>query len=143
VPTGTTCQQFLSGTAPNLNAIGYNLQGTVIHNTQPGVGFYFVSLPGAGTYTITQSDNGNTPAFETKSVQVTFTNCDRDHGATISNTASGGATVTVGGARVVRLVFDPTSVEGTNNPAPQPTIVYQYSTSGVAGSLDTINLTRN
>jgi len=143
VPTGTTCQQFLAGTAPNLNGITYNVSGTQIHNVQPGVGFYFVSLPGAGTYTISQSDNGNTPAFSTKSVQVTFTSCDVDHAATVSNTSGGGATITVAGARVVRLVFDPSSVVGTNNASPQPTITYTYVTSSVAGSTDTVGLTRN
>ena len=113
-----------------------------IGNVAPGVGFYFVSLPGAGTYTISQSDNGTTPAFGVQSVQVTFTNCDVDQSVTptISN---GGATITVAGPRVVRLVFDPNTVVGTLNPAPQPTIVYTYTTSGVANSTDTINLTRS
>ena len=143
VPTGTTCQQFLNGTATDLNAIGYNLRTTGrIGNVFPGVGFYFVSLPGAGTYTISQSDNGSTPAFGVQSVQVTFTNCDVDHSVTPS-ISGGGATVTVSGPRVVRLVFDPNTVVGTLNPAPQPTIVYTYTTSGVGNSTDTINLTRN
>jgi uncharacterized repeat protein (TIGR01451 family) len=144
-PTGTTCQQFRDGTAADLNAILYNVRDSgSIGNVAPGIGFYFVALPGAGTYTISQSDNGNTPAFGVQSVQVYFgANCDRDHAASVSGTSGGGATISVSGARIVRLAFDPNTVVGTANPAPQPTIVYQYTTSGVAGSTDTINLTRN
>lgn len=138
VPTGTTCQQWRDGTASNLNEILYGLKDGVINNVAPGIGFYFVRWSG-GPLTITQSDNGSTPAFGVQSVQVyTASNCERiDRTLAISagnpTTINGAAP---GGDYIVRLAFDPNTVKGSANPG---TVTYTY-TAGIANSTDTIVL---
>jgi hypothetical protein len=142
VPTGTTCQQFRDGTAADLNAILYGLKNGSINNVAPGIGFYFVRWTSTGApISIVQTDNSaTTPAFGVSSVQVyTASDCSRvDRTLDIS----AGTTTTIGGTTsgteyIVRLAFDPNTVKGTANPG---TVTYQYLTSGVANSTDTIVL---
>ncbi|MDX1616148.1 MAG: prealbumin-like fold domain-containing protein, partial [Candidatus Promineifilaceae bacterium] len=46
-PTDTTCEDFVSGTAEDLETVQYRLKSGVINNTAPGVFFYYslVTLP--------------------------------------------------------------------------------------------------
>jgi len=144
VPTGTTCAQFKNGTAADLNAILYGVRsGGSIGNVAPGIGFYFVALPGTGSYSINQSDTASTPAFGVQSVQIYFAGTftlDSAAEATISTNAAGTSTsFSVSGAHIVRLAFDPNTVVGSTAPSPS-TVTYTYSTAGVANSTDTIGL---
>lgn len=142
VPTGTTCEQFRNGTASDLNAILYGVRSSGnIGNVAPGIGFYFVSLPGTGSYTITQSDNGTTLAFGVQSVQIYFAGtCTRDSAAEATISTVGASTsMTVTGAHIVRLAFDPNTVVGSAAPSPS-TVTYQYTTIGAPSSTDTISL---
>src|SRR5262249_6574401 len=44
-PTGTTCEQFLGGSAGILGEVDYQTGGkTIIQNAQPGVFFYYVQV---------------------------------------------------------------------------------------------------
>jgi hypothetical protein len=143
-PTGTTCEQFRDGTSTDLNAILYGLKDGVINNVAPGIGFYFVRWTSTGAaITIVQSDDGSTPAFGVQSVQVyTASNCTRvDRSLSISVSADS-TIVTIGGTTsgteyIVRLAFDPNTVKGSADPG---TVIYTYTTTGIANSTDTIAL---
>jgi len=143
-PTGTTCQQFRDGTAADLNELLYGVRANGnIGNVAPGIGFYFVQWNGS-PISIVQTDNGSTPPFGVQSVQVYHSSsCDK---LTSGTTVVTGTTTTISidnpaGSYIVRLAFDPNTVVGS--PAPSPsTVVYQYTTNGVANSTDTVNLAR-
>ena len=61
-PTATTCQQFSTDTAADLEVLKYSLKGNPakISQVSPGVLFYWVEVSGGGTYTITQTLSANT-----------------------------------------------------------------------------------
>jgi hypothetical protein len=142
-PTGTTCQQFRDGTAPNLDFVEYSLRSNgTIKQVDPGVGFYWVQWNG-GTIHIVQSDNGSTPAFGVARVQVFNLACDKfTSGVTVSTS---GTTTTIGGPAlasgtfIALLVFDPNTVVGSGTPSPT-TVTYTYTTTEVGGSTDSVNL---
>ena len=143
-PTGTTCEQFRDGTAADLTELLYGVRNDgTIGNVAPGIGFYFVQWNGS-PISIVQTDDGSTPPFGAKSVQVYHSSdCAK---LTSGTTVVLGTTTTISitnpvGSYIVRLAFDPTTVAGS--PAPSPsTVHYQYTTNGVANSTDTVNLAR-
>lgn len=148
-PTGTTCEQFRAGTAADLTQVIYNVRSSGnIGNVAPGIFFYFVSVPGGGTYHILQSDTGSTPAFGVSSIQVyTRSDCERYRNITVNTSNLADVTVTLNGDAagqqfIIRLAADPNTVNGS--PAPSPsTVVYTYTTTGVSNSTDSVNLVRN
>ena len=148
-PTNTTCQQFVAGTAATLSGFNYNLKNGAINNVAPGVAFYFVSVsaPAASfTVNINQTDNGSTPPFDARQVQVF--DASNTYSNFTSSISSGLVTANVNGATagqtfVILFKIDPHSVVGAPTPSPS-TVTYTYSTAvnGVAvpGSTQSINL---
>jgi uncharacterized repeat protein (TIGR01451 family) len=149
-PTNTTCQQFVSGTASTLTGFNYGLKNGAINNVDPGVAFYFVKVTAPGssfTVTVNQTDNGSTPPFDARQVQLFDGACNTLSNFT-SSISTGTVTVNVTGATagqtyIVLFKIDPHSVVGAATPSPA-TVTYTYSTSlnGVAvpGSTQSINL---
>ena len=145
-PTNTTCQQYVSGTAATLSGFGYGVKNGAINNVAPGVAFYFVTAHATGssfTVTTTQSDNGSTPLFDARQVQVFDAACNTYSNFTSSIT-SGQVSTTINGATagqtfIVLFKIDPHSVVGSATPSPS-TVTYTYTTAGVPGSTQSIAL---
>ena len=156
-PTGTTCQDFAGGTAQTLDTLNYSVRNGVIHQVNPGVFFYWVKVTapaGNNTFVVNQSittGNFNTlfaiangsSVFNSSCTKVnaTFTQSD------INNTTTGTVTVTfnapTAGIYYIGIKFSPSSVKNKTAPAPTTTVGYSFSTTGVPGSTQGLNLVKS
>ncbi len=98
-PTGTTCTQFVNGTAETQSSLNYTVSGgKVKNNVTPGVFFYWVlvTVPaGNNSFTITQTiTTGNfTGKFDIQSGSNVFnSNCTSQHPTITQNTTTGAVT---------------------------------------------------
>jgi hypothetical protein len=142
-PTQTTCQQFAAGTATTENTLTYKLKNGVINNVAPGVLFYYteVTAPAAGgtfTVTVSQTDNGSTPAFGAMQLMTYTANCNTYGNVSASTSANGTSTFIINGAAanqifILSVKVDPHTVVGAATPSPS-TVTYTYTTAvnGVA-----------
>jgi hypothetical protein len=157
-PTGTTCQQFVGGTATTLSNFTYS-GTTTISTDQPGVFFYydrFTLGTGAFTIKITESINTASPFANTfpsgesnyllhilndNTSQVTLfdNNCNPIGNVTVTftvNTSNNTYTVTITGTisgtpapfYVISAKYSPKTLVGLGVPSPT-TLDYQYVTS--------------
>ena len=150
-PTGTTCNQFVNGTADTLAALNYSVSGgTIKNNVTPGVFFYWVSVTapaGNNSFTITQTiTTGNFNSFFNiaSGSGLYSSNC----GSVSDTITQNGNTTTVSfnaptaGTYIIGVKYDSKSVVGAT--APNPTTVhYDYATTGVPGSTSGLNLVKN
>jgi hypothetical protein len=130
-----------------LSTVHYNVQGGTIHNTFPGVFFYWVAVTapaGNNTFTITQTiTTGNFSTFFgiASGSNVFDSNCNSVH-PTISqsgNTTTVTFSAPTTGTYYIGIKYDTSSVVG--QPAPSPTTVhYNFMTTGVPGSTSGIDL---
>jgi hypothetical protein len=138
--TGTTCSQYLNGTATTLGLINYAVSGGKISGDNPGVFFYYATITavanGAQTITITQeTDQGGTTYLfhvQNDSVnQVNLYNASCNGISTTVNVSNPEAitvtlpsSATVGQVYVVSVKYSPKSIVGLA--APSPTTVNYF-----------------
>jgi hypothetical protein len=67
--TGTTCEDYINGTAIELTEVIYQVKKELINNTAPGVFFYFTTFYAPGSEFTVEVDQVTNPAFEDFSVQ--------------------------------------------------------------------------
>lgn len=138
-PTQTTCQDYISGTADDLNKITYGVKAGKINNTAPGVFFYFTAFKApASDFDILvkqYNDHGTFPNFAVQNaLQVRLYNADCSTSVlgTVVSTANGQALIHVHGASVgqefvASVKYATSSVVGQNVPSPT-TVHYTYET---------------
>jgi hypothetical protein len=143
-PTATTCQSFSAGTSATLGQLNYSVKNGKISQVDPGVFFYWVKVSGGGSYTITQNiTSGNfSTKFNLAAGSAVFNaNCVKVNQASITQNADGSVTVTFSGTGTfyIGIKYDTGSVK--NQTAPNPsTVHYEFSTTGVAGSTNGLDL---
>jgi hypothetical protein len=152
-PTGTTCNQFVNGTADTLAALNYSVSGgTIKNNVTPGVFFYWVSVTapaGNNSFTITQTittGNFNTLFNFTSGSNVFSSSCNSVSPTITQNPTTKAVTVQfnapVAGTYIISIKYDSKSVAGAT--APNPTTVhYDFATTGVPGSTSGLDLVKN
>jgi hypothetical protein len=149
-PTGTTCTQFNSGTATTLSQLQYAVKNGKVSAVSPGVFFYWIKVDatsGSNTFTINQAittGNFDSHFFSQASGSFVYTSGCTKISANIS-TSNGVTTVTFNassaGTFIIGIKYDSKSVQGF--PAPSPTTVhYDFSTAGVPGSTQGLNLVK-
>jgi uncharacterized repeat protein (TIGR01451 family) len=147
-PTATTCSQFAAGTSPTLSTLQYSVKGNPpkINQVNPGVFFYWVKVSGGGTYTITQTATPPYKTFTMASGSAVFNaSCTKLGSATLTqNSSTGTVTVTFSGTGTfyIGIKYDASSVSGQAAPGGSGTIHYEYTTTGVAGSTQGLNLVK-
>jgi len=155
-PTGTTCQDFAGGTAQTLDTLNYSVRNGVIHQVNPGVFFYWVKVTapaGNNTFVVNQSittGNFNTLFAIASGSNVFNSSCTSVNGtftqSDINNTTTGTVTVTfnatTAGIYYIGIKFSPSSVKNKTAPAPTTTVRYRFSTTGVPGSTQRLNLVK-
>ena len=149
-PTNTTCAQFASGTAATLAQIQYSLKGGTISQVDPGVFFYWVQVPTAGTYTITQTISETSRPFVIWPGTAVWNNfdsvamtCTKVNSTITQNPVTGTVTVTFSGGSgpfFIGIKYKTSSVVGENAPSPSPTVKYTFTTIGVINSTSEIDL---
>jgi hypothetical protein len=153
-PTGTTCSQFVNGTAETLPNLNYSVSGGKIkNNVTPGVFFYWVAVTapaGNNTFTITQTiTTGNfTGKFGIASGPNVFNaNCGSVSSTITQNPTTGAVTLQfnapVAGTYILSVKYDSKSIAGLTAPSPTTTVHYDFATTGVAGSTQGIDLIKN
>ena len=151
-PTGTTCTQFVNGTAETQSSLQYRVNGNKIKNVNPGVFFYWamVTVPaGSNTFTITQTvTTGNgTGFFDIQSGSNVFNNnCVSQHPTITQNTTTGAVTAQfnapTAGVYIISIKYSSQSLSGDAAPSP-PTVHYDFATTGVPGSTSGLDLIKN
>jgi hypothetical protein len=135
-PTGTTCQQYQSGTAATLGQVLYTVaKGNKIGAVSPGVFFYYTKVSGSAgdTVAITQSNTGNALTIPIQMKQVLLYSdpgCAtlkwRTLGVNADGTASG--TLPSSGNFIISVKYDTSSLKGKPVPVP-PTSTYSFGTN--------------
>ena len=143
-PTQTTCQDFVNGTAADLNELFYGVKGNKILNVAPGVLFYYTKFTAQSTnFTVQiEQSNGGRP-FPLLGVQqnnqVSLYNADCSNSSLGSVVVSGGQVTvnmqgaTVGREYVIGIKYDPSTVVGQRVPNPT-TVHYDFKTK-IGGSI--------
>jgi hypothetical protein len=148
-PTATTCADFRDGNAGDLSQVLYSLNGAVpatINNVAPGVFFYYTHITStATTVSITQSDNGTTPAFEVQKGQAVVynaTSCNKSTACTVDSTdGQVSFSCTAGSDVIIGVKYSTKSVVGSPEPTPT-TVTYTFTTvnGGIPVGSDTLDL---
>jgi uncharacterized repeat protein (TIGR01451 family) len=147
-PTGTTCNQFNEGTATTLSELLYTTRNGQINSVAPGVFFYWIkvtAVAGGNTFTVNQSV---TPAaypffsqasgsfvFNSSCLKVSTQTIGTSNGVTTINFTAPSA-----GTYIIGIKYDSGSVKGFAPPIGQTSAHYDFSTGGVPGSTQGINL---
>jgi uncharacterized repeat protein (TIGR01451 family) len=137
-PTGTTCQQFTSGTASALGEVDYSVSGgTIKQNVTPGVFFYYAKITvGAGTVTVSETQNDAAALFQIQQNQAYLWTADCSTKAAIGtlNPAGTGASFTVpAGTYIVSVKYDTKSIAGTTAPTSDP-VTYTFTATPPGGA---------
>jgi hypothetical protein len=152
-PTGTTCTEFSNGTAETLASLLYSVKSGKINQVAPGVFFYWleVTVP-AGNNIFTVTEAITTGNFTTKFAlanggnNVFNSSCVAQSETITQNTTTGTVTVSfnapTAGTYIISLKYDAGSVKGATAPTPT-TVHYDFSTTGVPGSTQGIDLIKN
>jgi hypothetical protein len=155
ITTGATCTDFSGGTAQTLSNVQYSVKNGKINQENPGVFYYWVKVTapaGGNTFMVNQSitaGNFNTLFAIANGSNVYNSSCTNAHGnftqSTINNT-TGTVTVTfnapTAGIYYIGIKFQTSSVDGKTAPTPT-TVGYSYSTTGVSGSAQGLNLVKS
>ena len=152
-PTGTTCNDFKNGQAETLASLSYSVKNGQINQVAPGVFFYWlkVTVP-AGNNVFTVTETITTGNFTTKFSLANggnnvWNNSCNSLSNTITQAANGTVTVSfnapVAGTYFISLKYDSGSVKGATAPAPTTTVHYKFTTIGVPGSTQGIDLIKN
>ena len=139
---GSTCQEFIAGTATPLTAGRYSVMGTTINGVNPGVFSYYTAVVAPGTSFTTSisqtNDSGVPPSYPNVPIdqhQVVVYNgvCQVvTSGVTVSFPSTGDAHVKIAGATtgdtyVVSVKYSLTSLKGQPVPPKNP-LTYTFST---------------
>jgi hypothetical protein len=145
----------VNGTSETLANLNYSVAGgKVRNNVTPGVFFYWVSVTvpaGNNVVTVTQTITGVntfTCKFSIASGQNVFTSACNSVSSTISqNAGTGAVTVSfnapVAGTYIISIKYDSKSIVGDPAPSPGTTVHYNFTTTGVAGSTQGLDLIKN
>ena len=138
-PTQTTCQQYVSGTAPTLDAIQYSVKSGKINQANPGVFFYFstVDVAAGDTVTITQASPGGSPLFLLNQghTWVYDMSCNLvGHMSPIGSGATASFTFAAAGTYVLQLQYSTGNVVGYGVSSPYPTFQYDFGTNDNDGN---------
>jgi hypothetical protein len=139
--------------AETLSSLSYSVKNGKINQVAPGVFFYWlqVTVPaGNNIFTITEAiTTGN---FTTKFAlanggnNVFNSSCIAQSETMTQNTTTGTVTVSfnapTAGTYIISLKYDTGSVKGATAPTPT-TVHYNFSTTGVPGSTQGIDLIKN
>jgi hypothetical protein len=149
-PTGTTCQQYQSGTAATLGQVLYTITKGKIGAVSPGVFFYYTRVSGSAgdTVAITQSHTGSEPVLLTIPIQMKQVLLYSDPGCATLKwsklTVSGGTaigTLPSAGNFIVSVKYDSGSLKGKPKPVPE-TSTYTFDTNGVAAYIARVDLAK-
>jgi len=136
--TGTTCQQFKSGTWGYLDQIYYSVKDGRMNSVNPGVFFYYNKLtaPASGDFSIKvqESSTGSWPMIPTNKEQFILynTNCVKVANVTVGSN-DGQATLKVNGAYTpgatyyFSVKYSPSSLSGSN-PGSPAAATYSFQT---------------
>jgi hypothetical protein len=154
-PTKTTCSQFNSGTSPTLSSLQYAVKGGKTSAVSPGVFFYWIkvtAVAGSNTFNISQaitsSNNNFNHFFAFASGSAVFnSSCTAVQPAATITTPSAGVTrvtfnASSAGTYIIGIKYDSKSVEGFTAPSPNTTVHYEFSTGGVTGSTQGLDLAK-
>jgi uncharacterized repeat protein (TIGR01451 family) len=157
-PTATTCQQFLAGASPDLNAVTYGVKANKINSVSPGVFFYYSKITApSSSFTITVPETnllnwrviliqqGQALLYDASCTKLGITGTQNATTGTVTYTVNG---ATAGATYVVGIKYDPGSLVGqpvSKSGGKYPTNTYSYSTSidggDIASSHDSIDVT--
>jgi hypothetical protein len=135
-PTGTTCQQYQSGTAATLGQVLYTVdKGGKIGAVSPGVFFYYTRVSGSAgdTVTITQSHTGSAPTFPIQMKQVLLYS---DPGCatlkwrslTVNQDGTASGVLPSTGNFIISVKYDASAIKGKPVPVPA-TSTYSFGTN--------------
>ena len=142
-PAETTCSQFASGTAEALGSVQYDVNNDLIQRLVPRNFLYWVPVTvpaGDNTVRITQAittGNFNTffagkgngsRVFDSNCVSVQRAGSDSGNTATVKFNAPSAGTYFIG------INFIAQSLLGQPAPSPEPTVHYDFTTTGVPDS---------
>ena len=149
--TGDTCSQFTGGTAQTLSALTYTVRNGLIYRVTPSGFAYWVRVTasaGANSFVIPQTiTTGNFSTLfglASSGSNVRTATCGAVSGETFT-AAADNSSFTVqwnapsAGTYVIRLRLATSAVRNQPVPSP-PTVHYEFSTNGVAGSTSGIDL---
>jgi len=146
-PTGTSCTDFTSGTAADLNQSSYTTKGTAINAATPGVMFYYSTIiaPSSSfTINVTQSIAPNSacsfpnwPPLAPQSLSqanLYSASCGNRSTSNSYNPTTGTVTMSVTGATpgetlIIGIKYQISELKGTNVCRPHPTETYTFSDS--------------
>jgi parallel beta-helix repeat protein len=145
-PTGTTCQQYESGTAATLGQVLYTVTKGKIGAVSPGVFFYYTRVSGPGTVTITQAHSGSAPTIPIQMKQVLLYSdpgCATLKWSSLTVNPDGTATGTLpsSGNFIVSVKYDSGSLKGKDAPIPS-TSTYTFDTNGIAADIARVDLAK-
>jgi hypothetical protein len=160
-PTGTTCEQYVNGTAVDFDVfyasqggvIQYSVKANKISATNPGVFFYYTGLSqtitGSGAVFIHQSDDSalvgpfSTTTNDVKLFRVTGTTCTQVQlQASQITINSGDVTVNIAAAApagsyyVISVKYTTGAVVGTSLGNARPTVKYTFTTNVGGGPIE-------
>ena len=148
-PTATTCQDYVSGTAADLEELLYGLKGGKINSISPGVLFLYdtVTLDATcSTITVTQTDGPWEPEFlgvHQGQVVVYSPSCTKLNVGTVSINAFGDVTITglPPGDYVIGIKYDPTTLKGFSPGGdPSATFTFTVDACGTGSGSDSIDV---
>src|SRR5262249_42270271 len=149
-PTATTCDQYRTGTAPDLNQLNYIVKGAAINNVSPGVFFYYtriVAPSSSFTITVTQSNAPTAGSCSSwrpidwqnaANANLYSATCGSRSSSNSFDPVTGTVTMSVTGATagetlIVGIKYSPGSLKGQSVCRPHPTEMYSFSDSGGGG----------
>jgi len=148
-PTATTCEQFASGTSPNLDDLFYGVRANKINSVSPGVMFYYNRIVwNGGSIEVKQSNILNWKVMDTQQLIIWDANCNKTFAAGSFDSATGTVTftttgLTAGATYYISVKYSPGSLVGQSVPQ-KPTDVYTFLTyrNGVmlSTSQDSVNV---
>jgi len=152
-PTATTCDTFNNGTSADLTQVNYSVRNGKISQIDPGVFFYWIKVDatvGSNTFTIHQNiTTGNFSTYFTKAAgSAVFTSsCVKLNSASITQAVNSPDTLvtfnaSTAGTYIIGIKYDTGAVKGQNAPSPTTTVHYDFSTNGVSGSTDGLDLVK-
>jgi len=140
-PTETTCATFNTGTATQLNTIGYTANGTINQDVAPGVWFYFSKFSTAGgALTVVQGENSTNGdhRFKVHNLPSGFAklydgNCNPIKDLTLGFSDTGVSDTVGSGTFIIQIKYDSKSLVGLV--APVPTTVHYTLQTFVGATL--------
>jgi hypothetical protein len=123
-----------------LSEVDAKLKAGKINNVAPGVFFYWISVTSGSTFTITETSTPTFHPFLIASGSFAYdANCNVIKRASITqDVTTGTVTITGTGIATIGIKYSATSVKGFASPP--TTYVYDFATTQVAGSDQTLNL---